>query len=530
MRGSLRVRMSDGVPEPAPWLGRLGCRAAASAAGLAAPAGVGAAGLLAVLRAAARTDARLGKDVIGIDLQDARGEREDVEQARLGQGGIDLARCGVFGDDEPAPGRCGAALVQVDGRGVVGQVRVVDAVASHAFALRPLAAQLGDLAQATGKLLGLGDEDGAGLAVAQVDEGGGGGGGDVGFDGVFRGRGALSGHVALSGADCAVCRRKDAELGFFVVRHDAQGARGLAEGADEQVIAGEGHGGHGAQHGADGVGPTGAGVQARGEVEHAGHFGDRRFGGVEEDEAARLSAAACGHHELAGDLVEVGLGKDHAVGEAGGFEDAARAGDGVPGRVGGDDAGDAALCELGAAIGLVEQLAPCGRVVFRPALETPAPALETGRAVGQDRGRLEHHAAARATGVDQDGERGGRVLGGGAGQSAAIGWHAAVGRNAAVGRRGGILIAHRVFSISECGRADLLPIALGAGERCVVGAQDVCGVRSRGLARKALEQRVAGEVELDARAVAAQGEGDARVGVVRVDVGATALDLEHAVT
>ena len=74
-----------------------------------------------------------------------------------------------------------------------------------------------------------------------------------------------------------------------------------------------------------------------------------------------------------------------------------------------------------------------------------------------------------------------------------------------------------------------MPIALGAGERCVVGAQDVCGVRSRGLARKALEQRVAGEIELDARAVATQGEGDARVGVVRVDVGATALDLEHAV-
>ena len=190
--------------------GAVGCRAAASAAGFAPLAvlarGGRSAGLLAVLRAAARADTRLGEDVIGIDLQDARGEREDVEQARLGQGGIDLARCGVFGDDEPAPGRCGAALVQVDCRGVVGQVRVVNAVASHAFALRPLAAQLGDLAQAAGKLLGLGDEDGAGLAVAQVDEDGGGGGGDVGFDGVVRGRGALSGHVALSGGDCAVRR------------------------------------------------------------------------------------------------------------------------------------------------------------------------------------------------------------------------------------------------------------------------------------------------------------------------------------
>ena len=105
MRGSLRVRMSVG-----------GRRAAASAAGLAAPAGVGAAGLLAVLRASARADACLGEDVVGIDLQDARGEREDVEQARLGQGGIDLARGGVFGDDEPAARGGGAALVQVDGR------------------------------------------------------------------------------------------------------------------------------------------------------------------------------------------------------------------------------------------------------------------------------------------------------------------------------------------------------------------------------------------------------------------------------
>ena len=113
----------------------------------------------------------------------------------------------------------------------------------------------------------------------------------------------------------------------------------------------------------------------------------------------------------------------------------------------------------------------------RPALEAPVPALETGCAVGQDRGSLEHHAAARAAGVDQDGERGGGALDGGAGQSAAV------GRNAAVGRRGGILIAHRVFSISECGRAGLLPIALGAGERCVVGRRTCAAcvrVASRG--------------------------------------------------
>ncbi len=62
-----------------------GRRAAASAAGFATLAGAGAAGLLAVLRAAARADARFGKDVVGVDLQDTRGECEDVEQARLSQ-------------------------------------------------------------------------------------------------------------------------------------------------------------------------------------------------------------------------------------------------------------------------------------------------------------------------------------------------------------------------------------------------------------------------------------------------------------
>ena len=49
-----------------------------------------------------------------------------------------------------------------------------------------------------------------------------------------------------------------------------------------------------------------------------------------------------------------------------------------------------AFCDLGAAIGLVEEFAPCGSVVLRPALEAPVPALETGCAVGQDRGGLEH--------------------------------------------------------------------------------------------------------------------------------------------
>ena len=128
--------------------------------------------LFAVLRAAARTHAGLGVHMLGRNIKDARRDGQDVEHAGLGQRGIDGLGRGVFGDDEPAARRLRAALVQVDGGGVVGQVGIVDAVAAHALALGPLAAQTGILAQAVGELLGLGDEHGQRLAVAQVEHGG----------------------------------------------------------------------------------------------------------------------------------------------------------------------------------------------------------------------------------------------------------------------------------------------------------------------------------------------------------------------
>lgn len=80
-----------------------------------------------------------------------------------GQARVDGLGCGVFGNDEPAARRLRAALVQVDGGGVVGQVGIVDAVAAYALALGPLAAQARVLAQAVGELLGPGDEHGSGL-------------------------------------------------------------------------------------------------------------------------------------------------------------------------------------------------------------------------------------------------------------------------------------------------------------------------------------------------------------------------------
>lgn len=75
----------------------------------------------------------------------------------------------------------------------------------------------------------------------------------------------------------------------------------------------------------------------------------------------------------------------------------------------------------------------------------------------------------------------------------------------------------------------LPPADLREQEGGVVGPQHVRAVLAGGLARQALEQRVAGEVELQAGTVAAQREEDARVGVVHVDVGTTPGDLDKAV-
>ena len=127
--------------------------------------------------------------VLGRNIKDARRDGQDVEHAGLGQRGVDGLGRGVFGDDEPAARRLRAALVQIDGGGVIGQVGIVDAVAAHALALGPLAAQTGILAQAVGELLGLRDEHGQRLAVAQVERGGrfghgGSGGFVVGFVGI----------------------------------------------------------------------------------------------------------------------------------------------------------------------------------------------------------------------------------------------------------------------------------------------------------------------------------------------------------
>ena len=71
---------------------------------------------------------------------------------------VDALGCGVLLDDKPAPSLVAAArglarLVEVDGDGVVGEVCVVDAVAAHVFALRPLGAELRDLLETSRELI-----------------------------------------------------------------------------------------------------------------------------------------------------------------------------------------------------------------------------------------------------------------------------------------------------------------------------------------------------------------------------------------
>ena len=198
--------------------------------------------LFAVLRAAARTHAGLGVHMLGRNIKDTRRDGQNVEHTGLGQRGVDGLRRGVLGDDEPAARRLRAALVQVNGGGVVGQVGIVDAVAAHALALCPLATQACILAQAVGELLGLGDEHGQRLAVAQVERGGRFGRGGVGGF-VLSVCGLLLDICAVRSFECrggVVERGPNLNSCLFVIGHDGNGARGLGmERAGHKAIAGE---------------------------------------------------------------------------------------------------------------------------------------------------------------------------------------------------------------------------------------------------------------------------------------------------
>ena len=216
--------------------------------------------------------------VLGRNIQDTRRDGQNVEHTGLGQCGVDGLGRGVFGDDEPAARRLRAALVQVNGGGVVGQVGIVDAVAAHALALCPLATQACVLAQAVGELLGLGDEHGQRPAVAQVERGGRLGHGGVGGF-VLSVCGLLLGICAGRSFECrggVVERGPNLNSCLFIIGHDGDGARGLGmERAGHKAIAGE------------------RGDRCRSEFGRAAQLADQRHGVV--NERKRCLGRICDH-------------------------------------------------------------------------------------------------------------------------------------------------------------------------------------------------------------------------------------------
>ena len=348
--------------------------------------------LLAVLRAAARAHAGLGVHVLGRDIQDTRRDGQDVEHAGLGQRGVDGLRRGVLGDDEPAARRLRAALVQVDGGGVVGQVGIIDAVAAHALALGPLAAQAGVLAQAVGELLGLGDEHGQRLAVTQVECGGrfghgGSGGFIVDFVGIRSlGLGIRTGR-SFKRRGSMIERGPNLKSRLLVIGHDGDRALGLGmERTGHKAIAGE------------------CGDRCRSELGRAAQLADQRHGIVHErkrglgrvrDQGGTGNGTCVVQHGggLGGAKIDKALVAgtlDHALGSLAG------------GRVNvySHDARLAlARCRFALAR-LGKQLLPQGGVVQLPALKAPALACGARGAVGQNVHGFQQQAAAGARGID----------------------------------------------------------------------------------------------------------------------------------
>ena len=397
--------------------------------------------------------------VLDRDIQDTRRDGQDVKHAGLGQRGVDGLGRGVFGDDEPAARRLRAAIVQVDGGGVVGQVGIVDAVAAHALALGPLAAQTGILAQAVGELLGLRDEHGQRLAVAQVERGGRFGHGGVGGF-VFGVRGLRLGVCAgrsLKRCGGVVERGPNLKSRLLVIGHDGDGARGLGmERAGHKAIAGE------------------RGDRCRSELGRAAQLADQSHGVVHErkrglggicdhggtGDGARMVQHGGGLGGAKVDKTLVAGTLDHALGSL--------AGGGVD--VYGHDARlPLVRCRLALAR-LGKQLLPQGGIMQLPALKTPVLACKTRGVVSQNVHGFQQQTAAGARGVDQRGQ--GFVL----------------------------VIVGRQLALAQCGPADLRQHQGG-----VVGAQHVralAGTGRRG--RQALEQRVARKVQAYARAALAQ--------------------------
>ena len=195
------------------------------------------------------------------------------------------------------------------------------------------------------------------------------------------------------------------------------------------------------------------------------------------------------------DAGQVGGGDGDKAAEAGFAQDLAGEFRGAAIGVGGDDGGGATGGSGFALACLVQEHGPQLGVVLTPALKAPVRAGKAGSAVEQHVCRLELNAAARAGKVDEE----------------------RIGGCGGVGDTVGLLGAHvRPGGLREC-------------ERCVVGTQDVGRARTGCIAREALEQRVAGKVEVQAGFVVADGEQQARVRVLGVDHGAGAGGIDQVV-
>ena len=125
--------------------------------------------LFGILGAAGRVIAHPEAHVLWGDAHDLRRDGEYVEQPLMREVLVDLLGSGILRDLQPAAGR-ERALVEVDRHGIVGQVRVVHAVAGDVLVLCPLGAELRHLGESQRELVGRRHEHGNPPASGELDE------------------------------------------------------------------------------------------------------------------------------------------------------------------------------------------------------------------------------------------------------------------------------------------------------------------------------------------------------------------------
>ena len=300
---------------------------------------LGHARLVGVLRAAARSCPHAHAHVRRVDPEHPGCDRQHVEQAPARELGVHPTRGGVLGDLEPATRGLGA-LVELDGDGVVGQVGVIDAVAGHVLATRPLGAEARHLREPAGKLVGGGHEHARAPAARKLN------------------RGRRCHRVALLVDTDGRRVAPDDDLGH---------GRGLgAQGRVRRLVTGEN----------DEPSP-------RMRRELGEHGGLRREGGLPDPRQVRRSKTTRGEHLLTPLRLQGDPGA--AQGLATGRERARPA-------IQHEQRAGVLLARGRARLRLGEKRPPGVRVMPRPAGEAPARAQQTRCAVQRDARSLHEHA------------------------------------------------------------------------------------------------------------------------------------------